>query len=301
MQHPLALVKGDTIAIASTARFVLPHELESAIKTIENKGYKSVLSESVYAQYHQFGGTDQERIRGLQLLMDDPMVKAIWFARGGYGTARIIDQLNFDKFIEHPKWLIGFSDLTVLLNHVCQNYDITCLHAPMAMQCDSGNILHHAKDIDLIFDILTGKSLSYDFKPHPLNIPGNCTGNLVGGNLSVLYSLLGTASFPYTNGKILFLEDLDEYLYHIDRMVLNLKRNGVFNHLAGLIVGGMTDMNDNAVPFGSTAEQIILEHTREFKFPKYFGFDAGHGIPNQPLIIGSEGIIKNNTLFLKAS
>lgn len=301
MQIPPSLVKGDTIAIASTARFVLPEEIKSAIETIEKQGFNVQLSDTVYTQNNQFGGTDLERLNGLQKLLDNPSIKAIWFARGGYGTVRIIDQLNFGKFAEQPKWLIGFSDLTVILNHVLQNYNIASLHAPMAMQSDSSNTLYNAKDIDTVFDVIKGKLVTYDLKPNSLNTPGNCEGIVVGGNLSVLYGLVGTSSFPDTNGKILFLEDLDEYLYHIDRMVVNLKRNGVFDNLAGLIVGGMTDMNDNTIPFGSTAEEIILAHTQSYEYPKYFGFNAGHCVPNQPLIIGSAIKIENNTLFLKAS
>lgn len=301
MQLPPSLVKGDTIAIATTARFVIPNEIAAAIETIKKRGFNVVLSDVVYAQHNQFGGNDHERASGLQKLLDNPEVKAIWFARGGYGTARIIDQLNFHFFSKQPKWLIGFSDLTVLLNHVAQNYDVASLHGAMAMQVDTSNALFNAQDIDSIFDIITGKSIAYSMPLHNLNVTGNCEGHLVGGNLSVLFSLLGTPSFPDLNGKILFLEDLDEYLYHIDRMLINLKRNGALNHLAGLIIGGMTAMNDNTVPFGSSAENIILEHTQSFEYPKYFGFNAGHCVPNQPLIIGSQVKIENNTLFLKAS
>jgi muramoyltetrapeptide carboxypeptidase len=301
MQIPKSLVKGDTIAIATTARFVIDDEIAAAIKTIEKQGFKFLLSDTVYAQNNQFGGTDQQRVSGLQDLLDNPKVNATWFARGGYGTVRIIDQLNFDTFSQDPKWLIGFSDLTVLLNHVQQKIEIASLHAPMAMQADSKNALYRAQDIQSIFDIITGKQISYNLEPNVLNVPGNCNGILVGGNLSVLYSLVGTSSFPDMNGKILFLEDLDEYLYHIDRMIVNLKRNGVFDNLAGLIIGGMTDMNDNTIPFGNTAEEIILAHTQSYTYPKYFGFNAGHCVPNLPLIIGSQVKIENNTLFLKAS
>jgi muramoyltetrapeptide carboxypeptidase len=301
MQIPNPLKKGDTIAIATAARYIIPQEIAAAIETIKKRGFNVVLSDTLYAQKGQFGGSDQERTIGLQQLLDNPDVKAIWFARGGYGTVRIIDELNFDNFSQHPKWLIGFSDLTVLLNHVAQNCTIATLHAAMAMQADSSNVLYNTKDIDSIFDIIGGGKVSYSMPSHNLNVNGKCNGQLVGGNLSVLYSLIGTPSFPDMSEKILFLEDLDEYLYHIDRMIVNLKRNGVFNNLAGLIVGGMTDMNDNTIPFGSTAEKIISEHTQSFNFPKYFGFNAGHCVPNQPIIIGSEVKIENNTLFLKAS
>jgi muramoyltetrapeptide carboxypeptidase len=300
MQIPEALKKGDTIAIATTARYVLAQEIQAAIITIETNGFKAQLSETIYAQENQFGGSDYERIAGLQHLLDNPEIKAIWFARGGYGTARIVDSLDFGQLVKSPKWLIGFSDLTVLLNHVYQQYSIVTLHAPMAMQADSNHILYNQNDISDCFKIITGNAVNYPLPSHSLSKPGNCEGTLVGGNLSVLCSVIGTESFPDTKGKILFLEDLDEYLYHIDRMVLNLKRNGFLENLSGLIVGGMNDMNDNAIKFGKSAEEILLEHTQDYNYPKYFGFSAGHCVPNHPLIIGDKVKIENNTLFLKA-
>jgi muramoyltetrapeptide carboxypeptidase len=217
-------------------------------------------------------------------MLDDSEIKAVFSVRGGYGSVRIIDQLDFSGFMTKPKWFVGYSDVTVFhahINHVC---GVQTLHATMPL-----NFANNTKDsLSGLFDVLKGALPAYKFENHLLNRGGNAEAVLTGGNLSVLFSLLGSRSFPVTEGNILFIEDLDEYLYHVDRMMMALSRAGILSGLKGLIVGGMTDMNDNEIPFGKTAEQIIREAVESYDFPVCFGFPAGHFDNNLPLIMGAE-------------
>jgi len=217
-------------------------------------------------------------------------VRAIVIARGGYGTVRIIDHLNFDKFIKNPKWIIGYSDVTALHSHIHQQFNIQTLHATMPLNFPAdgkdNNALHSLKKA------LFGEVLEYTVKPHTLNRRGKASGILNGGNLSLLFALNGTPSDISTEGKILFIEDLDEYLYHIDRMMMNLKRSGKLSHLKALIVGGMTEMRDNTIPFGKEANEIIAEAVSEYDYPVLFDFPAGHIEDNRALILGGECEIK---------
>lgn len=281
------LKTGDTIGIAATARKISAEEIEPAIQIFESWGLNVQLASTLFETQNQFAGNDQQRASGFQKLLDTPSVKAIICARGGYGTVRIIDQLSFDIFNQHPKWIIGYSDITVLHNHIHQQYKIPTLHAtmPINMQPDKAD----DESIGNLRKILFGeKSEATSTGHHLLNRNGTAKAPLVGGNLSVLYSLVGSASDVDTAGKILFLEDLDEYLYHIDRMMMNLKRNGKLHALAGLVVGGMSNMKDNAIPFGLTAEEIIKQHVSDYDFPVCFSYPAGHEKRNLPLILGAE-------------
>src|SRR5690554_5799209 len=217
-------------------------------------------------------------------MMDNPEMKAIWCARGGYGTVRIIDKLDFSEFIKNPKWVIGYSDVTVLHSHL-HNLGVESLHAQMHVQIETKS----SESAQSIKKVLFGESYQVEFKNNQkLNRLGSAKGQLVGGNLSILYSLCGSPSAIKTDGKILFIEDLDEYLYHIDRMMMNLKRNGMLDHLAALIIGGMSDMNDNEIPFGKDAEAIILDAVEGSDYPVHFDFPAGHVEDNRTLIIGRE-------------
>lgn len=297
---PTPLIPDDLIAIAASARFVSKEEMLPAVQFLEQKGFRVLTFESLYNAHHQFAGTDHERTTQLQQLIDHPEVKAIWFARGGYGSARIVDQIRWDGLKKHPKWLIGFSDLTVFHGHVLKHLNLCTVHAPMALQLDPKNALHHPDDVELTLQILQAPEITYPLPVHPLNREGNTAGILTGGNLSVICSVLGSSSQPDFNHKILFLEDLDEYLYHIDRMMLNLSRNGILSQIKGLVVGGFTDMKDNAIPFGKEAEEIIAEHVSGYGYPVYFGFPAGHGVPNHPLLMGGHAGIENNILHLSA-
>ncbi len=282
MNRPEYLQIGDKIGIVASARKVSPLELKEAIEIFTHWGLESILGENIFKEHHQFAGTDDERLQDLQLMLDDDQIKAISFARGGYGTVRILDRLNWTKFIKKPKWLIGFSDITVIHSYVNQHLGIESIHAIMPLNFDTAS----NEAIISLRKCLFGDSISYEINTHPFNREGNAEGSLIGGNLSIIHTLTGSNADIKTEGKILFVEDLDEYLYHIDRMMLNLKRSGKLSNIAGLIVGGMTIMNDNTIPFGKTACEIIQEHTIEYDYPVCFNFPAGHFPDNRALILG---------------
>ncbi|QHI37861.1 putative murein peptide carboxypeptidase [Kordia antarctica] len=283
MNQPKFLHKGATVGILSTARKIPIPEIEAAIELLHSWDLKVVLGTTIDLEENQFAGNDMTRALNFQQFMDDEHIDAIWCARGGYGTIRMVDQLDFSRFIKKPKWIIGYSDITVL-HSKGQQLNFETLHATMPI-----NVLKNTPEaIESLRKVLFGGSLNYTIPSVDFNRKGEAKGELIGGNLSMLYSMTGSDLGLDTKGKILFLEDLDEYLYHIDRMLMNLKRNGYFNDLAGLIVGGMTDMNDNSVPFGKNAHEIILDITKEYDFPICFNFPAGHLDDNRALIFGKE-------------
>ncbi len=281
--YPPQLKAGDCICILSTARKVVPDEIKIAQDILQSWGLEVVLGKNLFAAQNQFAGSDAQRCQDLQDALNDKRINAILFARGGYGTVRIIDSIDFSGFMQHPKWLIGYSDITVLHSHLHQHTGIATLHAPMAFNFQKmmPNVL------EKYHNALFTTQQNYLFEAHPFNRKGVASGVLVGGNLSILYSLLGSVSDIDTNGKLLFLEDLDEYLYHIDRMMMALKRSGKLKHLSGLLIGGMSEMKDNAIPFGKTAEEIILDAVKEYDYPVCFGFPAGHISDNFPLHLGA--------------
>ncbi len=294
MISPPFLKKGDKVSIVAPARKIRKEELAPSLEIIRNKGLDVVYSNNIFSEENQFAGSDKIRANELQRMLDDKSVKAIFFARGGYGSVRIIDQLDFSSFITNPCWLVGYSDATVFNSHVSQNFNIQTLHASMPI-----NFIENTEPaLESLFAVLYGNFPQYEFEMHQLNKTGNAEGKLTGGNLSVLYSLLGSNSFPKTDGKILFLEDLDEYLYHIDRMMIGLKRAGILKNLAGLLIGSMNDMNDNTIPFGKTTEEIIREAVDEYDYPVYFGFPAGHIYDNRALVMGRKAkiITKENNI-----
>ena len=286
---PKKLKVGDKIGIISTARKITLEELTPAIKTLESWGLKVVLGDNLFSDKHQFSGTIAQRSADLQNMIDDSSVQAILCARGGYGTVQIIDNINFSTLKNNPKWIVGYSDVTVLHSHL-NKLGFASLHATMPINFE-GNT---NKSLESLKNSLFGNENNILCKPHSFNKFGKVEAEVVGGNLSILYSLLGSDSDINTDGKILFIEDLDEYLYHVDRMIMNLKRNGKFTKLKGLILGGMSDMNDNAIPFGKTAEEIILEHTREYDFPICFGFPAGHLEDNRCIRLGLKSVLEIN-------
>lgn len=293
---PAYLKKGDKIGIAACARKVSAPELHAGIVAIQDWGLEVVTGKEIFQSHHQFAGTDEERARELQYLLDDASIKAIIGARGGYGTLRIIDKLDFTNFKKYPKWIIGFSDITVLHAHI-HHLGVETLHAKMMM-----NFTKDQLSTEMLQRALFGTLETHETAGHSLNRRGEATGELIGGNLSLIYALNGSISDIQTTGKILFLEDVDEYLYHIDRMMMNLKRAGKLDHLKGLIVGGMTDMKDNAIPYGKNAEEIILDAVKEFDYPVCFGFPAGHVDTNLPLYFGRKVKLKvaeQTKLFFK--
>jgi len=289
--QPAYLKIGDKIAIVASARKISMPELQLAIDIFKSWGLVVVLSKNIFNQDHQFSGTDDERAADLQEALDDDSVKAIISARGGYGTMRIIDKLDFTKFRQNPKWVIGYSDITVLHSHI-HNFGIQTLHATMPI-----NFSVNAEAVETMRKVLCGEKLNYEIEKHALNRNGIAEAEVVGGNLSLLYALTGSSSSIHTKGKILFLEDLDEYLYHIDRMMVSLKRYGKLSELAGLIVGGMSDMKDNQIPFGKNAGEIIMDAVKEYSYPVCFNFPAGHidrnlAIPlgrKMKLVVGDNG------------
>jgi muramoyltetrapeptide carboxypeptidase len=288
MQKPPNLQKGDKVAIVSTARKLTMEELQLGIEVIKSWGLEPVLGKNLFAADNQFAGTTEERTADFQEVLDNPEIKAIICVRGGYGTVKIIDELDFTQFIKQPKWICGYSDVTVLHNHINQNFGIETLHSamPLGFKDNTPEALGSLKET------LFGETLTYSCDANELNVLGEAEGELVGGNLSIIYSLTGTKSQLNTNGKILFIEDLDEYLYHIDRMMMNLDRAGLLANLKGFVVGGMTDMNDNAVPYGKTAKEIIIDTVKKYNYPVCFDFPAGHLDDNRALIMGRNAHLK---------
>ena len=283
---------GDKTGIVTPSGKIAEKVLDAAAGLFEEWGFRVVKGRNVYSGFDQFGGTDRERAGDLQRMLDDEDIRAIFCSRGGYGAVRIIDTIDFSRFQAHPKWIVGYSDITVLHSHIQENFGIETLHALMPAELAPGRESPpSAGSVGLLRQALSGNLPPCNLPGHPLSREGKAEGVLTGGNLSVLYSLTGSASETCTRGKILFLEDVGEYLYHIDRMMVALKRKGVLEGLRGLVVGGMTGMNDNEVPFGKSAEEIIAEAVSEYGFPVLFGFPAGHQTENHPLILGREVIL----------
>lgn len=279
---PPHLKKGDTVAIIATARKIDVSTLQPGIKLLESWGLKVILGKTIGKEQNQLAGADWQRATDLQEMLDNPSVKAIWAAKGGYGTVKIVDRVDFSNFKKNPKWIIGFSDVTVLHSHMNQ-LGFQTLHAMMAISAPSATTA--AKES--LRKTLFGEKLSYSIPFHAFNQLGQAKGEVVGGNLSVLYSIQGSISEVDLNNKILFLEDLDEYLYHIDRMMTNLKRNGSLKNLKGIIIGGMTSMNDNDIPWGKNALEIIQECVKDLNIPVAYNFPAGHIKDNRALILGA--------------
>lgn len=283
---PEHLHPGDPVAIAATARKVSPEEMQPAIRLLESWGLQVIIPQKLYSEEHQMAGDDNTRASVLQQLIDDDTIKAIFCARGGYGTVRIIDSVDFSHLLSHPKWIVGYSDVTVLHSHL-HKLGLETLHAIMPINIPEDAHRHPYPATETLHKVLFGESIDYNFDAHGLNRPGTAEAPIVGGNLSILYSLCGSPSDIDTDGKILFIEDLDEYLYHIDRMMQNLKRCGKLSHLAGLLVGAMSDMHDNTIPFGKSAEEIIHEATKEYDYPVCFNIPVGHiGEQNRTLCLG---------------
>jgi len=284
MITPSYLQKGDKIALIATARKISKSEIEDSIKVFNNWGLEVVLGKNIFKENNQFAGNDNERAKDFQNVLDDDSIKAIVCVRGGYGSVRIIDNIDFSNFLKNPKWICGYSDITVFHSHINKNFGIETLHSVMPVNFSNKKITKET--FESFKAALFGKKISYLLETSDFSREGFCEAEIVGGNLSILYSLIGTKSDISTEGKILFIEDLDEYLYHIDRMIMNLKRAGKLDRLKGLIVGGMSEMNDNEIPFGKTAKEIISEAVSKYNYPVCFDFPAGHINDNRTLILG---------------
>ncbi|MEY4604235.1 MAG: hypothetical protein RIT43_1527 [Bacteroidota bacterium] len=278
---PEALKQGDLIYITAPAKAIEAEYLDFAVDFLQKKGFRVMLSNYCGGRSHYFSGTDEERRQDMQFGLDHEEVKAILCARGGYGCVRIVDSLEWAGMLRQPKWLIGFSDITVFHQRL-QRFGIQSIHGTMVLNFPKNS----TRALETMLDAISGKNYSIEFPPHKENKNGSSEGELVGGNMSILYSLLGTDDQIDYSGKILFIEDLAEHIYHIDRMLYAFKKCGVFEHISGLVVGGMTDLEDTDVPFGKTVEEIIREQLAYRNIPVAFNFPAGHIDDNRSLILG---------------
>ena len=286
MIAPAFLKPGSTIGITCPSGHVSNDRVAYAETVLEKWGFNVKRGKTIGSEHFYFSGTDAERLADLQQMMDDPTVDAIIMGRGGYGMSRIIDGLDFTRFLEKPKWVCGFSDITVLHNHLQACYNIPSLHSPMcgAFKPETENEAY----LKTLQRALTGASLTYQTLPSPFNRNGTAEAILTGGNLSLLVHLTGSVSEVDTTGKILFIEDLGEHLYHIDRMLLHMKRAGKLDNLAAIIIGGFTDLQDTERPFGQTIEEIISDKVKEYNYPVCFNFPAGHQDINYTLTLGAK-------------
>jgi len=296
MKIPPSLQKGDTIALLATARKNIDDNLKPAIDLLHSWGLEVVIGSTIGLDNNQLAGTDEQRAADFQQQMDNPNIKAIWCVRGGYGTVRMIDLLDFTRFKQNPKWIVGFSDVTVIHSYI-NKLNIATIHGAMPITVGKASL----ESIESLRKALFGESLNYEMSFNTENRLGNAKGEIVGGNLSILYSLMGSNAQIDCKGKILFIEDLDEYLYHIDRMMMSLKRCGCFDGLNGLIVGTMTKMKDNDIPWGKNANQIIADVIKEYSFPVFYNFPAGHFHDNRALIFGKQVSLELNTTTSKVT
>ena len=281
---PPYLHQGDTIGMLCPSGYMPFEKAQKCIDVLQQWNFKVQVGKTLGNQYNYFSGTDEERLQDLQMMLDDENIKAIYCGRGGYGLSRIIDDVDFTKFIQQPKWIIGYSDITLLHAHIYSNYNIASLHAPMAAAFN--DIDESEKYIDSIYDNLIGEQQSYKSSSHHLNRNGICEGELIGGNLALLGHIIGTKSDINTKNKILFIEDIGEYKYNIDRMLMQLKRAGKLNELAGLVVGSFTEIKDTTIPFGQELKELISDKVKEYKYPVCFNFPVGHVNENYALKIG---------------
>ncbi len=296
---PEYLKIGDTVAIVAPSGVLKNYDnyIAKAKSLLKEWGLNVIVGDNVFQDDGHFAGTDKERTSDFQFALDDKSIKAIWCARGGYGTMRIIDDLDYENYKKNPKWIIGYSDITSIHNDIHNNKSES-IHGIMCKSLE--NLDKKDESVVLLKKTLFGEKISYEIDGSEYNILGKSNGQLVGGNLTLLHSLLGSKSSINTEGKILFIEDLGEYLYHIDRMLQSLKRAGYFDKCKGLIIGDFTDLRKNTTPFGRNLEELIIEIAKEYNFPVSFGFPAGHGDKNFPMILGREvelNVSKKNTII----
>jgi muramoyltetrapeptide carboxypeptidase len=293
---------GDTVAIVAPSG-ILNHkekEINLAKNLLKSWGLHVILGEHVFNKANHFAGTDSERAEDLQWALDDPNIKAIWCARGGYGTVRLLDKLDYSKFMENPKWLIGYSDITALHNQI-HNLGYASVHALMCTSLTE-DLSEIETAVSTLKKAVFGEKLSYTLDSNEYSKPGAAEGVLVGGNLTLLHTMLGSDTSIETSGKILFFEEIGEYKYHVDRMLQSLKRAGYFDNCKGLIVGHMSKMRKNTTPWGSSVEQLILDALSDYNFPILFGFPSGHEDDNRALVLGKRveitvGVERSSVVF----
>ena len=284
MIRPPYLQENDQIGIVAPAGMTSPKKITHAIEVFRGWGLNVVLGKNIFKRKNTFAGTDKQRKDDFQDIIDRADIRAVICARGGYGTIRIINKIDFKKFMQNPKWIVGFSDITVFHAYLQKNIKCESMHAIMPGSFSENEL--ESKSLNSLKDVLFGGKINYEIPSHSLNNCGETGGSLVGGNLSVIYSMQGTNLEIDTDNKILFIEDVNEYLYHIDRMISNLKLSGKLDNLRGLIVGHMSRMKDSPVAFGENAYEIIRRAVRDYDYPVVFNFPAGHVKPNMALILG---------------
>ncbi len=285
MQTPPFLRPGDRVGVLAPASRVDVSLLHPAFAQLESWGLRVEPGQTLTRQFHQFAGTDAERATELQAFLDDPTLRAVFAARGGYGVTRILDQLDFTKFLQNPKWLVGFSDLTALHAHA-NRLGVETIHGPMPRNFGFDPT---GRSVETLRQALFGEALRYELAPHPRNRPGVAVGALTGGNLCLICHIIGSLSEVDTRGKILFLEDTGEYLYALDRYLVQLERAGKLAGLAGLLVGRFSDLKDNPdAPYGLTPDEIVAEHVAAYEFPVVYGFPVSHEADNWALVCGRE-------------
>jgi len=296
---PPYLQKGSTIGITCPAGAVNSEEMQPMFAQLEAWGFNLKIGKTIGTSFNKFSATDADRLADLQSLLDDDAIEAVFFGRGGYGVVRILDQIDFTQFKQKPKWLLGYSDITAFHSHLNNQMKISSIHAHMGGGYKPNDF--DTLSTQSIFDVIRGKPIHYVIPAHAMNRVGVAKGELVGGNLALLSDLVGTDSDIHTQGKILFIEDIGEYKYNIDRMLWQLLRAGKLSHLAGLIVGGFTDTQDNPVPFGMTEYEIVWEKIKDFSFPVCFDFPVGHQARNMALKVGMQYqlAIENNQVVLE--
>jgi muramoyltetrapeptide carboxypeptidase len=292
MTHAPYLKRGSVVGITCPAGFVSSERIKYAVELFQQQGFKVKVGATVGSEHFYFSGNDEARLSDLQQMLDDPELDAIIIGRGGYGLSRIIDKVDFSFFASKPKWICGFSDVTVLHSHIHSAFSIPTFHSPMcgAFTPETSNADH----IKSFFSAVTGEPLRYSTPSSPYNREGEAEGILTGGNLAILAHLTGSVSEVNTDSKILFIEDIGEHLYNIDRLLLNLKRAGKLNRLAALVVGGFTDLQDTERPFGQPVEEIITDKIKEYDYPVCFNFPVGHQDVNYTLTLGRTHRLKVN-------
>lgn len=284
--RPAYLKAGDTVAIVAPSGILKnrDREVQQAVDLLKEWGLNAIVGEHVFSKADHFAGTDEERCEDLQKAMDDPTISAIWCARGGYGTVRILDKLDYTKLKENPKWIIGYSDITALHNQL-HNQGFESLHALMCVSLTQ-DITEVQESVDTFKAALFGNPSNYDLEGSKYNREGEASGQLIGGNLTILHTMLGSDTSLDTSGKILFIEEIGEYKYHIDRMLQSMKRAGYFENLNGLVVGDMSKLRKNTTLWGTSVEQLILDALAEYDFPIAFNMPAGHEDDNRALVLG---------------
>ncbi len=299
MIYPPYLKLGNTIGIVCPSGYMPIQRVQKAIEIIKQWGFEVKLGKTAGHQHHYFSGTDAERLQDVQSMLDDPSIDAILCGRGGYGLSKIIDAIDFSSFIKNSKWIVGFSDITLLQAHLYTQYHISTIHGAMAGAFEDYGV--ESATIQSLYNVLMGKKMHYTSSPHPFNKNGIATGNLVGGNLTMLAHSIGTASDIEYNNCILCIEDVGEYIYNIDRMMVQLKRSGKLKRLQGLIVGGFTDMKDTTIPFGCSVYEAIQHIISDFDFPVCFDFPISHSEQNVAFKYGALCTLEVNSskVFLK--